>query len=137
MPFIGLGKLMPKGLLMNDYHATENERYTIGGYRQTAEEWAKTVPIRLPRMRKSELFSLALDEYNNYWMSKGEKTVLTHRWYELNYSFVVRISLNVIRHVLTDYESRLMEVYGREDQQKACAILRRRIDKQAMEFYNL
>jgi hypothetical protein len=122
---------------MYDYHGVELEGYTIGGYRQTAEEWAKTVPIQLPRMRKSELFSFALDEYNKHWVKKGDTTYLTAQWYDLDYNFIVRIALNVIRHVLTDYDSRLMDLYGREDQQKVCAILHKRIDKKAREFYNL
>lgn len=91
-------------------------------------KWAKEVPINVPALRRKSTLRKAIDAYNLFHSRYG---VWAHKGCDK--PFLRRISLNYIRHEKTDYDLLLCTIRGREGEEYACDILKKRINAKIME----
>ncbi len=81
--------------------------------------------IAVPRMKMRTLRSAAVQHYNDLWMFRGRDD----KWATVDDDpvFLRRIEVNYLRHVCTNYEDRLVELYGTIGAADARPLLKRRI----------
>ncbi len=91
-------------------------------------KWAKEVPINVPALRRKSTLRKAIDAYNWFHSRHG---VWAHK--ECDKPFLMRISLNYIRHEETDYDLLRCTIRGRDGEEYACDILKKRINAKIME----
>lgn len=82
-------------------------------------------PITVPRMTRDTLLAQAVAHYNDLWVSRGrdDKWATIHD----NPEFLDRIAVNYLRHVCTNYEDRLVDLYGTIGATEARPLLKQRI----------
>jgi hypothetical protein len=102
-------------------------RKAVETKREKSLEWARALPMpALPDAPREELLRLAIDSYNNYWAWRddaGAKWASVHDSEEL----LQKIAVNYVRHKLRDYESRLLQAFGRAGREEAAAVIRDKI----------
>ena len=95
--------------------------------REELIDWAYSLPEpKLPGLSKENLSALAVDHYNDLWNWKRgnfdkSASVADDR------DFLNRISVNYIRHELTDYEGRILEMRGKIGKNEALQTVRTKI----------
>lgn len=102
--------------------------------RTKAIEWAESVDITIPQVSKAELSNAAISRYNErvHWESDYEVSPAT---IDSDPDFLDRITVNYIRHDLTDYDSLLANLYGTVGVDEAYEILRDRVDGEIRDQY--
>jgi hypothetical protein len=102
--------------------------------RERAIDWAESVDINIPQINNTELKRAAIERYNDRldWESDYEVTPAT---IDSDPDFLHRITVNYIRHDLTDYDSLLANLYGTVGVDEAYEILRERVDDEIRYQY--
>ena len=100
--------------------------------RDRALEWVEALKIKIPKMPNRKLVKRACDSYNE--MSIFQDTPRTAHPDD-DIRFLRRITLNYIRHELTDYEEHLVDLFGVVGKADAYNRLKERIYKCAIARY--
>ena len=107
----------------------KNKKHKIGAQKSLKTKidkitnWAETVEIIIPNYSIRELKRLSIQHYNDYHFEDGAFVTKND-----DADFILRITYNFIRHVLTNYETLLYEIHGKVGTDDAYDILRERID---------
>jgi hypothetical protein len=74
-------------------------------------------PPKIPKMSEEKLLNNAIDHYNSLWENRDR----IDKWASVNddTGFLNRITVNYIRHVLTDYENQMFELFNHTGKQEA------------------
>jgi len=93
--------------------------------RQAIIEAVRSWTIVIPALQPDRLQSRAIRHYNALWTTRGhyDKCATIHDDPE----FLERITVNYLRHACTDYDDRLVELYGAIGATEARPLLKRRI----------
>lgn len=100
------------------------------------DEYINNIEIHIEKYPIEEIYENAINHYNNFQDIRNR----TENWiYEppskLDKSFLNRISVNYIRHQLTNYEDELDEIFGKTGKFEAYCTLKTKIMKKISEIY--
>jgi hypothetical protein len=88
----------------------------------------EAVEISVPRLAEHDLWRHASKHYEALWTSRGQDKTADYTPGDAGGEvFRARITVNYLRHTLTNYERQLASVYGRTGAVDARSVIRRRI----------
>lgn len=108
------GKRFQKALASKAAMRQANKTRGIAASRQKRDklfEWVDTLAITLPSYSEDAIFQNAVRHYNQLWddREQSEKTASV----DSDRNFLLRISVNYLRHECTSYENLLEQVHGK------------------------
>ncbi|GBF49434.1 hypothetical protein LPTSP4_09470 [Leptospira ryugenii] len=116
-----------------------NQKRVLGAEKAISTKYEKTLEeienfkVEIPILPERKLFKLAIENYNENQMARGN----FHKFANLDSDtdFLHRITVNYIRHVLTDYEMKLQEIKRRVGSGTAYEMLRKKVFTAIKEAY--
>jgi hypothetical protein len=94
---------------------------------------AKALPSpRLPALDREKLTARAVSHYNRLWEERGTDKFAT---IDSDLAFLRRISVNYVRHMLTDYERNLNALFGQIGKAEAITLVRKKVLQAIGEAY--
>lgn len=106
--------------------------------RQATTHYVETLTITVPVLSSDELQRAAIAHYNELWLGRGFARALGETKEARatdSPEFLARITVNYLRHALTNYERELARLYGRVGIEEAKDRLRERIYDEIARVY--
>lgn len=99
------------------------------------KDYVHSIDIQMPMMSKEEVFMEAVEHYNDlwYWRGRYDKHISDYR--SLDDDTLERLTANMIRHSMTDYEDALKLSYGKVGVDYAHNYLKEKINRMVHETY--
>ena len=102
---------------------------------QAMKDYVHSIEIQMPEMSREQVFRKAVAHYNDIWECRGRYDKHISDYRTLDDETLERLTANMIRHSLTDYEDVLERSYGKVGIEYAHDYLRDKINKMVHETY--
>jgi hypothetical protein len=102
---------------------------------QTMKDYVHSIEIRMPEMSREQVFRKAVAHYNDLWEWRGRDDKYISDYRTLDDETLERITANMIRHSMTDYERVLGRSFGKVGIEYAHDYLRNKINKMVHDTY--
>lgn len=102
---------------------------------QTMKDYVHSIEIRMPEMSREQVFRKAVAHYNDLWEWRGRDDKYISDYRTLDDETLERITANMIRHSMTDYERVLERSFGKVGIEYAHDYLRNKINKMVHDTY--
>ena len=102
---------------------------------QSMKDYVHSIEIKMPMSSKEQVFRRAVAHYNALWEWRGcyDKHISDYRI--LDNATLERLTANMIRHSMTDYDSVLERNYGKVGVEYAHDYLKEKINKMVHDTY--
>lgn len=102
---------------------------------QAMKDYVHSIEIQMPKMSREQVFRKAVAHYNDLWECRGcdDKYISDYR--VLDNETLERITANMIRHSMTDYEDVLGRSFGKVGIDYAHDYLRAKINQMVHDTY--
>ena len=102
---------------------------------QAMKDYVHSIEIQMPKMSRQQVFEKAVAHYNDLWECRGcdDKYISDYR--VLDNKTLERITANMIRHSMTDYEDVLGRSFGKVGIDYAHDYLRAKINQMVHDTY--
>ena len=102
---------------------------------QAMKDYVHSIEIQMPKMSREQVFEKAVAHYNDLWECRGcdDKYISDYR--VLDNKTLERITANMIRHSMTDYEDVLGRSFGKVGIDYAHDYLRAKINQMVHDTY--
>lgn len=99
------------------------------------KDYVHSIEIQMPKMNKEQIFRKAVAHYNDLWGLRGcyDKHISDYK--TLDMSTLERLTANMIRHTMTDYECTLAQSYGKVGIEYAHEYLKDKINQMVHDAY--
>lgn len=87
-------------------------------------DYIASLDFKIPIFERSELFSKAVKHYNRLWSRRGRDKCAD---LDSDEDFLIRISVNMLRHQFSSYENQLDHIFGKVGVLDAYVLLKNRI----------
>ena len=102
---------------------------------QTMKDYVHSIEIQMPEMSREQVFRKAVAHYNDLWECRGCDDKYISDYKALDNETLERITANMIRHSMTDYEDVLGRSFGKVGIEYAHDYLRNKINKMVHDAY--
>ena len=101
---------------------------------QKLEQYINQIQIKIPKFSKHHLYSLALNNYNQYILHINQLSKLKSRR-KINKKFLNRITVNYIRHQLTNYDQETKKLFKSDNEIDQYILLKNKINNEIYKTY--
>lgn len=102
---------------------------------QAIKDYVHSIEIQMPKMSREQVFRKAVAHYNDLWECRGRDDKYISDYRALDNETLERITANMIRHSMTDYEKVLGRSFGKVGIEYAHDYLRNKINKMVHDAY--
>lgn len=99
-------------------------------------KYINNLNIEIEVFSEKELYERAIYHYNDLWFFREnyEKTIY-QKYYELEKSFLNRITINMLRHNYSYYEEELSGLFGKSGKEDCYELLKEKVNNKIYEIY--
>lgn len=77
------------------------------------KEWIDSLQIKIPKYEETQLYNIAIENYNNLRNNRGEyEKIIYEKYQKLDKNFLNRITVNAIVYGFSDYDDYLSQIKG-------------------------
>ena len=102
---------------------------------QAMKDYVHSIEIQMPKMSREQVFRKAVAHYNDLWECRGRDDKYISDYRVLDNKTLERITANMIRHSMTDYEDVLGRSFGKVGIDYAHDYLRAKINQMVHDTY--
>lgn len=97
----------------------------------------KNIDFDIPDFEsEKEMYREAIDHYNTLWELRGRyDKFITSEFYSLDPDFLKRISINMLRHSVYNYDLEIERMFGKIGKDEAYSILKERVIEEIYQKY--
>ena len=102
---------------------------------QAMKDYVHSIEIKMPNLSREQVFRQAVAHYNDLWNWRGRYDKHISDYRSLDIETLERITANMIRHSMTDYDGVLERNYGRVGVEYAHEYLKNKINQMVHNTY--
>jgi hypothetical protein len=102
---------------------------------QAMKDYVHSIEIKMPNLSREQVFRQAVAHYNDLWNWRGRYDKHISDYRTLDVETLERITANMIRHSMTDYDGVLERNYGRVGVEYAHEYLKNKINQMVHNTY--
>lgn len=97
-------------------------------------DWVAELEVEIPIFEIQKLLNLSVNHYNHFWQDRRGSDS-KHATIRDDADFLRRIVINFLRHECTDYEDRLLKLFGKVGRDEAYCEIKDKVNNKIIETY--